>query len=224
MLHPAITPAPQDQPWFPTADWLARHEQLVRDRPARVDLLFVGDSITEGWLSDGRSTWDREYAPRHACNLGIGGDETAHVLWRLAHGAVDGLAPKRVVLLIGTNNLGNVGPTRRPRPRPGWRPSWPTSGGGCRVARSCCWPSSPRDRFAGDPFRRAVAELNALIRPLADGSNVRWLDVGPALVRPDGSISPAIMPDFLHLSPAGYQAWADTMRPALADRPAEIFP
>ena len=84
---------------------------MLRDRPDRVDLLFVGDSITEGWLADGRATWDREYAPLHPYNLGIGGDETQHVLWRLDHGEVDGLNPGAVVLLIGTNNLGNAGHT-----------------------------------------------------------------------------------------------------------------
>ena len=211
---PATTPAPQDQPWFPAADWIARHEALVAARPARVDLLFVGDSITEGWLTDGRAAWDRAFAPLYPYNLGIGGDETAHVLWRLDHGAVDGLAPKLVVLLIGTNNLGNVGHT----------PQQTAAGVAAVVAKlRAKLPASPvlllavfpRDREAGDPYRLAVDDLNALIAPLADGRHVHWLDVGPLFVQPDGTIARSTMPDSLHLTPAAYQTWADAMRPTV---------
>ena len=213
-MSAATTPVPQDQPWFPRADWVARHEQLVAARPARVDVLFVGDSITEGWLSDGRATWDREFAVRHACNLGIGGDETAHVLWRLDHGAVDGLSPRLTVLLIGTNNLGNVGHT----------PRQTADGVAAVVARlRALLPATPvlllavlpRDRHAGDPLRSAVDEVNRLIAPLANGVTVHWLDCGPTFLRPDGMISPAVMPDALHLSPTAYATWADAMRPTI---------
>ena len=210
----ATTPAPQDQPWFPASEWMQRHDDLITNRPARVDLVFVGDSITEGWLTDGRAAWDAAFAPLHPCNLGIGGDETAHVLWRLDHGAVDGLAPKLVVLLIGTNNLGNVG----------HNPAQAAAGVAAVVANlRAKLPATPvlllavlpRDREAGDALRLAVDELNRLIAPRADGHHVHWLDVGPLLLRPDGTIARSVMPDYLHLSPAAYQTWADAMRPTV---------
>ena len=212
----ATTPAPQDQDWFPKAEWLQRHATFLAQRDlAPVGLLFIGDSITEGWLADGRATWDREYAPLHPLNLGIGGDETQHVLWRLDHGEVDGLDPKLVVLLIGTNNLGNGGHTLRQA----------AAGVAAVVAKlRAKLPASPvlllavfpREREPDEPLRRAVVELNALIAPLADGRHVHWLDLGPAFLRPDGVLPTTVMPDFLHLSPAAYQIWADAMRPTLS--------
>jgi beta-glucosidase len=212
---PTTTPAPQDAAWRPFAEWIDRHESFLRQRDAApVDLLFVGDSITEGWLTDGRATWDREYGPRRPLNLGIGGDETQHVLWRLDHGEVDGLNPKAVVLLIGTNNLGNGGHT----------PEQTAAGVAAVVgrlraklptARVLLLAVFPRGRTADDPLRQAVAALNPLIAPLADGTHVHWLDLTATFLRPDGVLPAATMPDYLHLSPAAYQAWADAMRPKL---------
>ena len=212
---PATTPAPQDADWFRKSDWLKRHEAFLRQRDAApVDLLFVGDSITEGWLGDGRATWDREYVPRNPLNLGIGGDETQHLLWRLDHGEVDGLRPKAVVLLIGTNNLGNVGHT----------PQQTAAGVAAVVDRlRAKLPASPvlllgvfpRERDPDAPLRRAVSAVNALIAPLGQLPAVQYLDIGPAFLRSNGALEARVMPDYLHLSPAAYQTWADAMRPTL---------
>ena len=214
MPHPAADAAVQDKPWFTPADWVARHEQLVAALPPRVDVLFVGDSITEGWLSDGRAAWDMAFGPLHPGNLGIGGDETANVLWRIDHGAVGGRSPKVVVLLIGTNNLGNVDHTPRQ-----------TADGIAAVvaklrevlpaAKVLLLAVLPRDQHADGPLRRAVDEVNRLTAPLADGVHVHWLDCGPAFLQSDGTISARDMPDFLHLSPAAYRTWADVLRPAI---------
>ncbi len=212
---PSTTPAPQDQDWLVEADWLERHAAFLRGRPARVDLLFVGDSITEGWLADGRATWDRAYAPRHPFNLGISGDETQHVLWRLDHGEIDGLYPKAVVLLIGTNNLGNGGHT----------PGQTAAGVAAVVDRlRAKLPASPvlllgvlpRGADADDPLRRATLAVNHLIAPLGQRPGVTYLDLGDRFLRPDGVLPTAVMPDALHLSPAAYQTWAGAMEPTLA--------
>ncbi len=211
----STTPAPQDADWFPFAEWVKRHEAFLAQRDlAPVDLLFVGDSITEGWLGEGRDTWNREYVPRNALNLGIGGDETQHVLWRLDHGEVDGLSPRLVVLLIGTNNLGNGDDT----------PAETAAGVAAVVAKLReKLPGSPilllavfpREREPNEPLRRAVVELNRLIAPLGGGTHVHYLDIGPVFLRPDGVLPTTIMPDYLHLSPAAYQLWADAIRPTL---------
>ena len=80
----------------------------------RFDLVFVGDSITQNYEKAGPAPdqvflpiWNQYFAAHHALNLGFSGDQTQHVLWRLQHGEVDGLTPKNIVLLIGTNNTGN---------------------------------------------------------------------------------------------------------------------
>ena len=85
--------------------WVARQKSF-NDRVAQgdTDLLLIGDSITQGWEGEGKGVWAKYYAPRKAVNLGIGGDRTQHVLWRLDHGNLDGIKPKLAVLMIGTNN------------------------------------------------------------------------------------------------------------------------
>src|SRR5580765_6618893 len=86
-------------------NWLARHEGFVAQaKKGGVDVLFLGDSITDGWRSKGKNVWTKSYGPRHAANFGIGGDRTQHVLWRIENGELDGIKPKVVVLMIGTNN------------------------------------------------------------------------------------------------------------------------
>ena len=215
MSTAATTPAPQDQPWFPAADWVKRHKALV-PRPPRPGRPGVRRRLDHRGLADGRPGGVGT-PPSPRCTRATwasAGDETAHVLWRLDHGAVDGLAPKLVVLLIGTNNLGNVGHT----------PAQAAAGVAAVVANlRAKLPATPvlllavlpRDREAGDALRLAVDELNRLIAPRADGRHVHWLDVGPLLLRPDGTIARSVMPDYLHLSPAAYQTWADAMRPTV---------
>jgi lysophospholipase L1-like esterase len=105
--NPAVIPVARTESW-----WGARHEaKLAEARAGGVDLLFVGDSITQNYEKAGPApdevfapTWARYFSPHHAMNLGFSGDRTEHVLWRLQHGEVEGLRPKDVVLLIGTNN------------------------------------------------------------------------------------------------------------------------
>ena len=84
---------------------LDRHEKFnERVKQGNVDLMFIGDSITQGWEGAGKDAWDKHYGKRNAVNLGIGGDRTQHVLWRLDNGNIDGISPKLAVLMIGTNN------------------------------------------------------------------------------------------------------------------------
>ena len=95
----AQTPVPRD------AAWMRKHERInERAKQGDVDLLFIGDSITEGWAGRGKEVWDKYYGNRKAMNAGIGGDRTQHVLWRLDNGNIDGINPKLAVIMIGTNN------------------------------------------------------------------------------------------------------------------------
>ena len=109
---PASTPFSRDNlPW-----WHARHEEkLARVRQGHVDLVFLGDSITQDWEQHGppewrdfAPQWQRFYGDRNAVNLGFKGDTTASLLWRMQHGEVDGIQPKAAIVLIGANNNGRV--------------------------------------------------------------------------------------------------------------------
>ena len=87
--------------------WTEHHEAINRQaREGRVDLIYVGDSIVAHYANQGKAVWDHYYAGRHALNLGISGDRTEHVLWRLDHGNIDGLSPKLAIVMIGQNNGG----------------------------------------------------------------------------------------------------------------------
>jgi lysophospholipase L1-like esterase len=180
-----------------------------------IGVIFIGDSITQGWEENGKGVWAASYEKRHAVNFGIGGDRTEHVLWRVEHGNLDGLAkpekgsaPKLVVLMIGTNNTGSDSAEDI------------AEGIGADVhAIREKLPETPvlllgvfpRGQKADDPLRAKIAEINRRAEKLADGKRVVFLDFGSKLVEKDGTISAEIMPDFLHLSAKGYQIWADAI-------------
>ena len=129
------------------AGWVARHEGFVAQaKQGGIDILFMGDSITDFWRNRGSNVWNQYYAPRHAANFGISGDRTQHVLWRMDNGELDGIKPKVVVLMIGTNNTGKErdkkSATPFPKPLPACRRWLPTSAPGCRTAKFCCSPFS----------------------------------------------------------------------------------
>lgn len=100
-----------DTPW-----WRARHEaKLAEARRGPVDLVFLGDSITQDYEKSGppawqdfAPVWQRFYGDRHALNLGFSGDATSHLLWRMEHGEVDNLSPKVALILIGANGMGRL--------------------------------------------------------------------------------------------------------------------
>ena len=102
-MHSSITPTHR----MDIPQWVDRYNELCRraENASTAEVAFFGDSITEFWENIGLETWNEQYAPLNACNLGISGDRTEHVLWRLNNGHIGKLAPKVAVLMIGTNNL-----------------------------------------------------------------------------------------------------------------------
>lgn len=211
-----------------SAKWLTLHDGFVQiARHGGVDVLFLGDSITNGWRYDatagiprGKAIWDRDFAPLHAANFGISGDRTQHVLWRIDHGELDGISPQVVVLLIGTNNTGTEldGKTIRNTPPEviagvtavvqDIRAHLPRT----KILLMAIFPRGKKD----DPRRGQIAQINAAIAKLDDGVHVHFLDIGPKLLEPDGTLSTDIMPDLLHPDTRGYQIWADAIKGPLA--------
>jgi lysophospholipase L1-like esterase len=218
--NPAVVPTPREE-----ADCKQRHEQFnARAKQGHekgdIDLIFMGDSITQWWEEDGKQVWDQHYGKRRAVNCGIGGDETQHLLWRIQNGNVEGLdkpepkdakPPHLAVVMIGTNNLGNTGMTPEQ-----------TAAGVKAVVTALreklphtdvlLLAIFPRGEKADDPLRKKAAETNKLLKPQAESiKGVHYLDIGGKFIEKDGTISKEIMPDALHLSPKGYEVWAQAI-------------
>ncbi len=205
--HDATTPAPREQEW-----WQTRHNRFneIAASGEPVDLVFLGDSITQGWENNGKDVWTEYYGERHAANFGIGGDRTQHVLWRIANGNFEGLSPKLIVLMIGTNNSG----ANTPREiadgviaiLQALRAKMPET----KILLLGIFPRGEDDTNAQRGTNRAT---NAIIKTVADGEMIHYLDIGPAFLEDDRSLSKEIMPDLLHLSPEGYERWANAIEP-----------
>lgn len=222
-LHTAVKPVPRD------ANWLKRHETFVTiAKRGGIDVLFLGDSITDAWGGEGHNPkaagakiFEREFAPLKAANFGIGGDRTQHVLWRLQNGELEGIQPKVVMLMIGTNNSNGNDNTAEE-----------IAEGITAIVREIHKRSPktkvlllgifPRGKDPNNPAvkaqREKIARVNQIISKLDDGGKtVKYLDIGHVFIQPDGHIPPEIMPDYLHLSEKGYELWAQAVKPVILE-------
>ena len=195
--------------------FIAAHERFLKvAQEGKAQLLFLGDSITAGWNGK-KDIWDKAFGSYTPANFGIGGDRTQHVLWRITNGELDGIKPKVAVLMIGTNNSGTdsaegiakgitaiVETLRAKQPQ-------------AKILLLAVFPRG--EKASPNPAREKLKQVNAIIAKLHDGQHIHYLDIGEKFLQPDGSLSKDVMPDFLHLSPAGYQIWADAISPKLAE-------
>ena len=183
------------------------------DKPC--DIIFIGDSITAGWLGRGKDIWEKDYAPRHALNFGIGGDKTQNVLWRLNNMEIQNIKPKVAVILIGTNNVSNT-------------PHEIADGVKAVLANTQeAFPGVKIILISIMPSGRAnekMMQADSIIKSYADESTVFYLDLVPLMTpittnNPDGTTSTnwkGLGSDRLHPDASGYQIWADAMDPILA--------
>jgi len=206
--NPMTTPADRADAW-----WQQRHQGFNdRIKKGNVDLLFIGDSITHGW--DGQmELWNKYYGKRNAVNLGIGGDGTQHVLWRLDHGNIDGISPKLAVLMIGTNNAGSNQPEQNAA---GVKAIVDKLRAKLPQTKVLILAIFPRGTDNNDGLRKVNTKVNEIISKLADNQNVFYLDIGPKFLTPDGVLSKDIMPDLLHPNTKGYVIWAEAIEPTVA--------
>jgi lysophospholipase L1-like esterase len=201
----ATTPVPKD---------LERHEEfLQRIKQGDIELLFLGDSLTDLWPAVSPGSWRRltKYKP---ANFGIGADRTEHLLWRIQHGELDGITPNLVVLLIGTNNLGAV---------IGERPEWAAEGirqiidnirSRLPQTKILLLALFPRDS-KNSSLRERVSQVNGAIRSFADGEHVLFADFGDSFRQPNGELRPELFSDGLHLTAEGYEVWYRRLDPLL---------
>jgi lysophospholipase L1-like esterase len=226
---PTLVTPPADQPiprmnarsGKPDSGWMKRHDTLVAQaKKGGIDLYFEGDSITDFWTSNrrgnGKAVWEKEFSGWHPGNFGISGDRTEHVLWRMENGELDGVTPKAVVLMIGTNNSGDC---TAPQIADGvtaivkeFREKEPQA----KILLLAIFPRGdmPRDN-PPDKRRKTNEAANALIGKLDDGEHVKFLDIGSKFPDPTTPEFKGIFPDLLHPNAQGYQIWADAIKPTL---------
>ncbi|MFT5106344.1 MAG: arylsulfatase A-like enzyme/lysophospholipase L1-like esterase [Pseudoalteromonas tetraodonis] len=211
----ATIPRPRlDQAW-----WKKRHQEKIKEarNAKQVDLLFLGDSITHGWEGQGKQTWEKYYAGRNALNLGYGGDRTQHLNWRLLNSELpENVNPKVAVVMIGTNNTGHV-----------MQAADETAAGIGRVieilrdrrpdTKILVLGIFPRDAKPDGEMRIRNDEVNALVRELADGDHVHFMDIASTFLNGDGTLPKEMMPDFLHPNAKGYDLWAGAIEDKLCE-------
>jgi len=206
------------------------HTQLLdKARRGGIDIYFEGDSITRRWgtsdaaYRDFLDNWTRNFFGWNAANFGWGADTVQNILWRLTEGELDDVHPKVIVVLAGTNNVGGM-------PRQGvdaavvenvvtgmtamldvMRRKAPNA----TVILTGITPRT--DSNKGASVMPTIDAINARIASLADGTRVRYLNINRALAREDGTPQEGMTVDGLHLSVAGYQVWADALKPIFTE-------
>ena len=214
--HSAVTPVPRE------GGWMQRHELInSRAKPGDIQLLFLGDSITQGWESKDvqDKVWSKFYGSRKPMNAGIGGDRTQHVLWRLDHGNIDGISPKLAVIMIGTNNSNGddntaaeiadgikaiVGKLQEKTPS-------------TKILLLAIFPrNNAKTPEAREKQTKKINDVNSQIAKLDDGQHVFFKDIGKVFLDEKGELPKEVMPDLLHLSTDGYRRWAEAIEPDVA--------
>lgn len=213
----AIIPVPR------TDGWITNRQALVlrraKENPGPCDIVFIGDSITQGWEGNppngGKNVWKKFYSSRKCLNFGVSGDRTQHVLWRFENGQLDGLKPKAAVVMIGTNNSNKddnseadilegvtaiVNQIRERLPE----------------TKILLFAIFPRGKTFSTQ-RGKILQVNEALAKLDDQKNIFYFDIGPQLIEADGSISPGMMRDALHPGERGYEIWAEAMEPKLKE-------
>ncbi len=224
---PALVDASAAIPKTGNARFFELHEKfLARGKAGPIGVLFLGDSITEGW-GKAPHIWEHYFGKYQPANFGIGGDQTQHVIWRIENGEFEGISPKVVVLMIGTNNSHQhtgdqiadanqkiIGLIRAKIP-------------GVKVLLLAILPCDASRNPDGLITEAAIADAakrvaandraNVLLAKLDDSVNVRFLNTNAVFLGRDGRIPWTIMPDQLHPTASGYQLWAEALEKPLAE-------
>jgi len=197
--------------------FIAAHERFVKlAAEGKAKLVFLGDSITAGWGKN-QAIWDKAFGAYTPVNFGIGGDRTQHVLWRITHGELDGIAPKAVVLMIGTNNTRDNTAEEIAKGVTAIVETIRTKQPQAKILLLAVFPRGDKPDGKLGASNDKLVQVNNIIAKLDDGKSVVFRDIGPRFSVTDGALSAAEMPDFLHLSPAGYEIWADAIAPTLGE-------
>jgi hypothetical protein len=230
-VQPA-SPAPAPSQNRPRADvpvartdsnsMIAHRELLAKRTQGKIDLYFMGNSITRRWgaldYPEFLAHWKATFFGWNAANFGWGADRIEHMLWRIENGELDGVNPKVIVILAGTNNVGQVAGSPDERVADITR--------GIRALLDLIRRKAPNatiiltgilPRNDNMSFMPVINRINQNIARFADGRSIRYLDINDKLADRDGRLLEGVTVDQLHLSLKGYQVWADSLEPILTE-------
>ena len=211
-LHTATAPAGR----LKIGWWKQQHNDKVQAaRTAKCDILFIGDSITQGWSAGGQTVWDTHYAHRNAFQIGFSGDQTQHVLWRLDNGEIDYFQPKVAVVMIGTNNAQHQRDWTAQKVADGVKAIIERVHAKSPDTEVLLLSIFPRGASPKDRYRLRNEEVNALISQYDSLEKVHYLDIAPEFLTNNGTLTKAVMPDLLHPQAAGYEIWANAIEDKL---------
>ena len=211
--NPSAKPLNRDTP---------RHKQfveIVNKNKDNCDVIFVGDSITQGWEGGGKKAWAENFAQFKPINLGISGDQTGHVIWRITDGKeLEPIKPKLCVMMIGTNNTGGhsaeqiaggiktiieIMEKQKPDMKILLLGVFPRSGAKLDKDVMVC---------PADKLNPKIKQINDIIAKYDDGKKVFYKDIGGVFLNKDGGLEKKIMYDYLHLTADGYDLWAKAIK------------
>jgi lysophospholipase L1-like esterase len=201
---------------------LTAHEELLeKAKKGRIDVYFVGDSITRRWgaldYPDLLANWKANFFGWNAANFGWGADRIQNILWRLENGELDGVRPKIIVVLAGTNNVGS---------QPGGDEKVADITRGLKTLVDTCQRKAPQATivltaiFPRNDNMAVIAEIeriNEYLASLADGGKIRFVNVNDKLTDKDGRFLDGMSADQLHPTLKAYQIWADALKPILRE-------
>ncbi len=196
--------------------WDEKNKEAGTPEAQKAKIVFLGDSITQGFEDKGKESWNKHFAPLGALNWGYSGDRTEHLIWRLQNGDIQRINPQAAVILMGTNNTGQtqrpaeetVGAIKRTLDDLAWK--WPNT-------KIILMSVFPRGETQEDPLRKLNSQINEQVKSLADGKRVHLLDINEQFLDDAGNLSKDIFPDLLHLAPAAYDTWATAVSAKLKE-------
>lgn len=216
----SATTVPTDR--LNTAEKVLRHLQIHEQvNQSNAEILLIGDSITQRWETQGEGAFAAAFGDANVINMGIGGDQTQNLLWRLQDYNLSSISPKLAILNIGTNNIchpnrgnctGHDSPTDTAA---GVKANLDFLREALPGTPILLLGIFPRDPSPGGPHRESIRETNHLLAEMADEQTVHFVDLSDQFVEADGQISAETMFDFLHLTDAGYEKFAAAIVPAV---------
>lgn len=190
------------------------HERLLqRTKQGAIDLLFLGDSITQFW-DRYPDNWKNHFGDYKAANYGLAGDRVENLLWRIENGELDGLTPKVIVLMIGTNNTG-INPADQIAVGIGHAVT--TLRTKCPNSKILLMSILPRSREGEEAKSDAIRAVNNSIAKLDDGTNIRFVDLASKFANPEGRVGRDLMVDGLHPTGKGYDLWGEALETLLEE-------